>query len=204
VTDRRAPTTAFEVRAVLDAPPSQVYGLLDDSATWPSWTPIDEHTPVRPPGPDGLGEVRRFRNGRYVLTEEIVAREPDRRLAYRLLTGLAVTDYRADIELEPHGAGTALRWHTRFSPHRARDRSALPIRAAHGHPALRRRPRCCGGGPARPHRPGAAALPVAAEAHAEPAHRPSRPRRPWTASLILRLLRRDDFRFLREAHDVSR
>jgi deazaflavin-dependent oxidoreductase (nitroreductase family) len=116
MTAPRTPSTAFEVRAVLQAPPARVYGLLDDSASWPTWTPIDEHEPVRPPGPDGLGEIRRFRNGRYTLVEEIVAREPDRRLAYRLRSGLAVTDYRADVELEPHGTGTALRWHTGFTP----------------------------------------------------------------------------------------
>jgi deazaflavin-dependent oxidoreductase (nitroreductase family) len=112
----RNPSTAFEVNAVLDAPPARIWSLLDDSASWPTWTPIDAHEPIRPRGPDGLGEIRRFRNGRYLITEEIVAREPGRHLAYRLVSGLAVTDYRADIELEPRGTGTALRWHTRFSP----------------------------------------------------------------------------------------
>jgi len=49
--------------------------------------------------------------------EEIVERIPERRLSYTLLGGLAVRDYRADIDLEavPTG-GTRIHWHTTFKP----------------------------------------------------------------------------------------
>jgi hypothetical protein len=106
----------IEVRAVIDASPSQVFALLGNSATWPDWTPIDTYEPVQPPGVDGLGEVRRFRNGRTTVTEQIVERVPDRGLTYVLLAGLALTDYRARITLEPHGAATDLCWYTTFRP----------------------------------------------------------------------------------------
>jgi hypothetical protein len=46
--------------------------------------------------------------------ERIVERLPNQRLSYILLSGLAVRDYRADIDLTPEGAGTTVRWHTTF------------------------------------------------------------------------------------------
>jgi uncharacterized protein YndB with AHSA1/START domain len=108
----------IDVRATLDAPPDRAYELLDDSSSWPTWTAIDSFELVEPAGGDGLGEIRRFRTGRVTVTvtERIVARVPGRRLSYVLLGGLAVSEYRADIDLEPTGSGTALRWHTTFQP----------------------------------------------------------------------------------------
>lgn len=94
-----------------------MWRLLADSSTWPSWTPIDSHEPVRPAGPDGAGEVRVFRNGRHTVREEIVERRPQRRLSYILLSGLALQGYRADIDIAPaQTGGTELRWHTTFEP----------------------------------------------------------------------------------------
>jgi len=45
------------------------------------------------------------------------AMSPSRRLSYALLGGLAVRDYRADLDLTPGGGGhgTQLRWHTTFT-----------------------------------------------------------------------------------------
>lgn len=93
-----------------------VWALLGDSATWPSWTPIEVHEPVRPAGPDGLGEERLFKTGKRTIHERIVERTPERRLTYTLLSGLAVRDYRARIDLEPVGDATRIRWHTTFEP----------------------------------------------------------------------------------------
>ncbi len=53
------------------------------------------------------------------LREEIVERVPERRLSYMLLSGLAIRDYRADVDLRPTADGTEIRWHTTF-------RSKLP------------------------------------------------------------------------------
>ena len=41
---------------------------------------------------------------------------PDHRLTYVLLAGLALTDYRARIDLEPRGTATDLCWYTTFRP----------------------------------------------------------------------------------------
>lgn len=104
----------IDVRKATRANPDAVYRLLDDSASWPAWTPIDSFELVEPAGRDGLGEVRRFRTGRVRVKERIVERVPGRRLAYVLLEGLPVRDYRAEIDLAPDYAGTRLRWHTTF------------------------------------------------------------------------------------------
>ena len=68
-------TTPADVQAV--------WRLLGDSATWPSWTRIEAHTAVRPARPDGTGEVRVFKTGRYEVREEIVERRPLERLSSR-------------------------------------------------------------------------------------------------------------------------
>lgn len=106
----------IDIRKTIAATPDVVYGLVDDSSTWPSWSPIDEFELVEAPGDDGLGEVREFTNGRVRVRERIVERVPNRRLSYMLLKGLAVHDYRADIDLSPEGSATAVRWHTTFKP----------------------------------------------------------------------------------------
>lgn len=100
------------------APPENVWRVLADSRTWPRWTPIEEHTLVKPGGADGRGEVRRFKTGRIEVSEEIVEVRPSERLSYVLLEGLAVKDYRADIDLTglERGRGTRISWHTTFRP----------------------------------------------------------------------------------------
>jgi uncharacterized protein YndB with AHSA1/START domain len=106
----------IDIRSTTPAGPAAVWSLLGDSTTWPRWTPIDAAAIERPPGPDGTGEIRVFTTGRIRIREEVVVAEPDRRLAYTLLSGLALRDYRAEIDLEPGPEGTAIRWHTTFRP----------------------------------------------------------------------------------------
>lgn len=104
----------IDLRQTTQADPAVVWRLLGDSSTWTSWTPIESFDLERPGGSDGLGEIRSFRTGRVRVREEIVERRPDERLSYKLLSGLAVKDYRADIDLTPGPEGTEIRWHTTF------------------------------------------------------------------------------------------
>ena len=106
----------IDVRSTTAADPETVWKLLGDSSTWPQWTAIETYEPEQPGGSDGIGEIRRFRTGRYLVREEIVERDPNRRLTYSLLSGLALRDYRAEIDLTPAATGTAIRWHTTFRP----------------------------------------------------------------------------------------
>ena len=106
----------IDIRRSIDAKPAQVYRLLDDSASWPRWTPIGSFERIDAPGEDGLGEVRLFRTGQVRVKELIVERVPDRCLSYVQVEGLAVRDCRTRIELEPTAAGCEVRWHTTFRP----------------------------------------------------------------------------------------
>jgi hypothetical protein len=106
----------IDVHATAPASPGAVWRLLGDSSTWPAWTPIDAYDLERPGDGDGLGEIRRFTTGRHTVREEIVQRDAERHLTYALLSGLALRDYRAEIDLSPTTDGTAIRWHTTFRP----------------------------------------------------------------------------------------
>ena len=104
----------IDIRKTTPASPAAVWKLLDDSSSWPSWAPIDAFSLERAGDAGGTSEIRIFKTGRVKVREEIVERRPERRLSYALLSGLAVRDYRADIDLTPVRGGTEIRWHTTF------------------------------------------------------------------------------------------
>ncbi|WP_116950295.1 SRPBCC family protein [Jiangella endophytica] len=106
----------IDVTTTTTAPAGAVYALLRDGASWPVWSPIGSFE-LESPGEDGgesLGAVRVFRTGRVASRERIVELVPDRRLGYTLLSGLAIKDYRADIDLTEGPDGTTIRWHSSF------------------------------------------------------------------------------------------
>lgn len=105
----------IDIRQTAEAEPAAVWRLLGDSSTWPSWTPIESVVLDRLGDADGLGEVRTFTTGRYRVREEIVERQAERRLSYKLLSGLPLRDYRADIHLTARPEGTEIHWHTTFT-----------------------------------------------------------------------------------------
>jgi uncharacterized protein YndB with AHSA1/START domain len=100
------------------AAPATVFALLVDGNTWPRWSPIEAFELERTgdPPPEGVGAIRIFRRGRTTGRDEIVEVVPDRRLGYRSLSGLPVRDYRAHVDLEADGDGTAIRWEASFAP----------------------------------------------------------------------------------------
>lgn len=107
-------TQEIDIRQLIKADPSALWRLIEDSSSWPSWTPIESFELEREGSADGIGEIRNFKTGRVQVREEIVERRVERRLSYVLLGGLAVRDYRADIDLSPTSDGTEIRWHTTF------------------------------------------------------------------------------------------
>lgn len=105
--------------ATSSATPEEVWALLSDRSTWPSWSPLGSHSAERPGSdgtPDGIGGIAVFVTGRHRVREEIVEREAPRRLSYKLLSGLALRDYTAVAELTPVEAGTRIRWSATFRP----------------------------------------------------------------------------------------
>ncbi len=111
-------TYHVEARAMSTASPSEVYALLIDRPTWPSWSPIDTFELERPGHPDrqGLGSIGILRTDKHAMHEQIVELVTDRRMSYVLLSGLALRNYRANVDLEPSDGGTAIRWASSFNP----------------------------------------------------------------------------------------
>jgi uncharacterized protein YndB with AHSA1/START domain len=107
----------IDVHSVSPAPPEAVWALLADATTWPSWSSFDEAEIERPGDdePQGIGTLRRFRRGRVRSRERIVAFDPPRHVAYTLLSGLPLRDYRGEVTLTPTGTGgTDIRWQSRY------------------------------------------------------------------------------------------
>lgn len=100
------------------APPERVFALLADSSTYPSWSTIDRYEMERPgfETPHGVGEIRVFYSlGIFKVREEIVELTPNRFMAYTLLSGLPMRDYRGETTLEPlPGGGTRITWQSSY------------------------------------------------------------------------------------------
>jgi uncharacterized protein YndB with AHSA1/START domain len=112
------PSNDIHVTATTRASPETVYALLRDGATWPEWSPLGSYE-LEQAGDhesEGVGAVRIFKTGWIKSREQIVELVPGRRLSYVLLSGLPIRDYRADVDLEPAGDGTLIRWHSSFNP----------------------------------------------------------------------------------------
>lgn len=106
----------IDVRVTTSAGPDTLYGLLRDGASWPVWSPIGSFELRRPAAdePEGVGAIRVFRTGRVTSVERVAELVPGRRFGYELEHGLAIRDYRANIDLEPEGGATVIHWHSTF------------------------------------------------------------------------------------------
>ena len=110
----------FEVTAQSAAPPERVFALVADATSWPRWAGFLvahgswEREGSPPPG--GVGAIRKL--GRWPLhgREEIVAYEPPTHLAYTIVKGQPVRNYRADVTLTPVDNGTLITWAATFDP----------------------------------------------------------------------------------------
>ncbi|MCZ2826931.1 MULTISPECIES: SRPBCC family protein [unclassified Modestobacter] len=107
---------SYDAGAVSAAPRPDVWTLLLDSASWPTWSTVDElvldeSEGLAPDGRDGVGATRAFRTGKVVTIERITALDPPRLFAYEGVRSALISDYAAVIELdETSSGGTAIRW----------------------------------------------------------------------------------------------
>ncbi|MCU1362974.1 MAG: hypothetical protein JWM55_802 [Acidimicrobiaceae bacterium] len=92
--------------------PETVWTLLSGANTYAHWGPWSDGG-YRPPanGPSRTGSVQWFRYGRSTSVEEILDVEEPRRVVYKVVSGLPVRNYRAEVTLTatPSG-GTSIRW----------------------------------------------------------------------------------------------
>ena len=103
-----------EAEATAQASPETVWALVSDATKYPRWGPwSDGHYKE---SARGVGAVQVLRSaqrylGRHTTSvERILEFEEDRHLAYTVIGGIPVRNYRADVTLTPSAGGTHIRW----------------------------------------------------------------------------------------------
>jgi uncharacterized protein YndB with AHSA1/START domain len=103
----------IEAEGTTRADPQIVWSLVSDANTYSRWGPWNDGG-YRPPaaGPSRKGSVQWLRYGRRTTSvEEILDVEEPRRVAYKVVRGLPVKNYRAEVTLTPTpSGGTSIRW----------------------------------------------------------------------------------------------
>jgi uncharacterized protein YndB with AHSA1/START domain len=108
-----------EAEATAKASPEAVWALVSDPRQYPSWGPWSDgryDNTGEEPASSGVGAVRVLRSeqrylGRPVTTvEKVLVFEEGRHLAYEVIGGIPVRNYRADVTLTPDTDGTRVRW----------------------------------------------------------------------------------------------
>lgn len=85
----------------IDAPIEVVWDVLTDHAAYRSWTPVPSSRLVTEGStdPNGVDAVRFLGVGPLGTKEKVLVSEPPHHLAYTVVAGLPVRDYRADARL---------------------------------------------------------------------------------------------------------
>ena len=106
----------IDAKAHSRAPRDVVWSILADGGSWSQWGPWTSSELERAgrPEPGGTGAIKRLARGRLNLREEVTEFEPPGRYGYRLLSGLPVRDYQAQVALSETSGGTGIHWHSEF------------------------------------------------------------------------------------------
>jgi len=109
---------SFASETRIRAPRDRVFAVMTDHARYAAWGPSRrvDVDPEGDPAPNGLGAVRNFRSGPLTTREEVVGWEPPVRMAYQVVSGVPVRDYRSEMVLDEDGDHTVLRWSSTFRP----------------------------------------------------------------------------------------
>ncbi len=101
-----------EAEGTTSAGPEVVWAMLADVTQYAVWGPWDDCGYEQPgkTSPHGVGAVRRLRYGWTTTIEEILEIDEGRRLAYTVIRGIPVKDYRGEVTLTPSADGTHIRW----------------------------------------------------------------------------------------------
>ena len=126
-----------EAERIAQAPPAIVWALLSDAMTYPRWGPWSEagYRRAGDASPNGPGAVYWLRSSRRyglrypVSVEKILDAETERRLAYSVIGGIPVRNYRAEVTLAPVAGGTRIRWAACWDRTLAGRLALCPLRA---------------------------------------------------------------------------
>ena len=100
------------------AAPEVVWGLVADANRYAVWGPWDASGYEQPGdgSEHGVGAVRRIRYRRTTSIERVVEVEEGRRIAYTLVKGIPVRNYRGEVVLTPTAGGTGIHWSASWDP----------------------------------------------------------------------------------------
>jgi hypothetical protein len=101
-----------EAEGAARAAPETVWELVSDARRYGEWGPWSAggYQDLGDQAPDAAGLIRWFLYGRTLTVEKVLESERGRRLAYTVVRGIPVRNYRAEVTLRPDGAGTHIRW----------------------------------------------------------------------------------------------
>ena len=107
-----------EAEATAKAPAQTVWALVSDATQYPSWGPWSDgrYEKYGEATPHGVGAVQVLRSaqrylGRHTTSvERILEAEEGRRLAYTVIRGIPVRNYRGEVTLTPAADGTRITW----------------------------------------------------------------------------------------------
>ena len=87
-----------------------------DATQWSEWGRfrVAKYERVGDAATDGVGAIRVFGNPPLLSREEVVVFEPHTHFAYKMLSGLPIDGYRADVYLEATPTGTNITWKSSF------------------------------------------------------------------------------------------
>jgi hypothetical protein len=130
-----APTgrRSYRVEARAAAPVEAIWPLVGEALRWQEWSFLTRTALEREgvPAPDGVGAVRRFTRMGIGSREEVLAWDPPHHLAYTIVSGFPVRNYRADLTLESEGDGTRIRWSGTYDEKWPGSASAIGALLAH-------------------------------------------------------------------------
>jgi hypothetical protein len=109
----------IEARAHSAAGREAVWRVVADAPGWSRWGAWQKAELEREgdPPPAGLGAVKALTRRPVVSREEVTVFEPPARFGYRLLSGLPLRGYEAEITLaDAPGGGTDITWRSQFEP----------------------------------------------------------------------------------------
>jgi hypothetical protein len=111
-----------EAHAHSTADRETVWRVVADAPSWSSWGAWSKSELQREgdPPPGGVGSIKALTSETrrpVVSVEEVTVFEPPARFGYRLLSGLPLRAYEAQIALaEAPGGGTDITWRSQFDP----------------------------------------------------------------------------------------
>lgn len=112
------PMATLELSRTVAAPPEVVFEVLTDHRGYAEITAMRSVELEREgdPAPNGVGAIRSLRLIGPPVREEVIAYDPPRRFAYRLLSGVPVRDHVGTVELEPVQEGTRMTYVVETKP----------------------------------------------------------------------------------------